>query len=995
MKATSFQIRKKSLIIHFFLIVQISFSFLYSQQSQQVAINPVMKVSNLRESVESPIRLEKLNVDIKIVGKIAITTLEMTYYNPNLRVMEGEFNFPLGDGQTVSRFALDINGVLREGVIVEKAKGRATFEAIVRRGIDPGLLEKTEGNNFRMRIYPLPAKGTRKIVLALEQELTEKGTYDLYTLPLRIHESIAKFSVHAEVIKNTVKLDTANNELNNLLFNKWNDSYVANLEQSNYVPDKQIALAFAHSTLGEQVFTAAKNKYSDSSYFYVNIRPTHVEQIKELPKHITLLWDNSNSRNERNIQKELVLLGNYIKRIGNLTIQLVPFNIKTEKTETFEIINGTWDKLEIALKNMVYDGGTSFGCLDFSKFASDEILLFSDGLTSFGHSEPKFSHTPVYTFNSNSVANTSFLRYISQLSGGVFFDLNTQSPNDILVKLTNSNYHFISAQIKDGQVSHIYPSAPCQFNNTFSLVGKIKGDSATLILNFGYGSTITYSKTISITTNQPIEPSILSRIWAEKKIAELSLNEAKNKEEITQIGKQFGIVTSNTSLIVLESINDYVDNAIVPPSDMMEEYFKIKSLRDKNTSEKTMARIEYVVNLSNEQSKWWNRTFVNTPAKTISKKIRNSVRFTPPVIRTDADVNADELKSQEMVNDSKGIVSISTVVGGDDELGADIADVRVATTEVSASTVTTGNVHSTIELNAWDPQTPYLKVLQYATVGTEYPTYLKLKKEYGSTPSFYIDVADYFSKLGKKDTAVAILSNLAELKLESPQLLRSLGNKLLDFKRYDEAVLVFEKVLKLKNEEPQSYRDLGLAYEASGNYQQAINTLYEVLKSDWDGRFLGIELIVLNEINNIIAMHPSLDYRFIDKRLIKKEPVNIRVCLTWDTDNCDMDLWVTDPNGEKCFYQNQLTNIGGKISTDFTEGYGPEEFMIKKAITGKYLIQANYYGTLSQKLLAPVNLHLVFITNYGKPNQKKQELTIRLENKEDVINVGKFSFTNN
>lgn len=997
MKTTSIQTRKVSVIILTIIFYQTFFSFIYSQQSRQLAINPVMKVSNLRNSTENPMRLDRLNVDIKIVGQIAITTLEMTYFNPNSRVMEGEFNFPLGEGQTVSRFALDINGILREGVIVEKEQGRKTFEAIVRRGVDPGLLEKTQGNNFRMRIYPLPAKGTRKIVLAFEQELTDKGSYDLYTLPLKINESIAKFSVHAEVIKNTVKLDTENNELSNLSFNKWNDSYVANMEQNNFVPDKQIALAFPHKSTEETVFTAAKNDHSDSSYFYVNIRPETSKQVKTLPKRITLLWDNSNSAQERNIAKELVILGNYIKRIDNLTIELVPFNIKTCKVETFEIKNGNWDKLEFALKAMVYDGGTSLGCLDFSKFISDEILLFSDGMTTFGKTEPKFSHTPVYTFNSNTVANPSFLKYISQLSGGVYINLNTQSTEEVLAKLTNNNYHFISAQIKDGQVSNVYPSVPCQFYNTFSLVGNLRGKSATLILNFGFGSKITYSKTIIINAENSVESSILGRLWAEKKIAELSLNEEKHKDQITQTGKQFGIVTFNTSLIVLDNINDYLDNDIVPPSDMREEYFRLKASLDKDHSEKIRTHIESVVWMSDEQTKWWTRNFVNMPPKTNKRKHQSSVRFTAPVIKSDSDVSEEEIRSQDEINISKGVISISTVVGGDDAIGADIADVKEVVTQANEETnsISKKNILSSIELNAWDPQTPYLKVLQYATVGTEYPTYLKLKKEYGSTPSFYIDVADFFSKSGKKDTALTILSNLAELKLESPQLLRSLGNKLLDFKRFDEAVMVFEKILKLKKEEPQSYRDLGLAYEANGNYQQAIKTLYEVVKKDWDNRFPKIELITINEINSIITIHPTLDYSFIDKRLIKKEPVNIRVCLTWDTDNCDMDLWVTDPNGEKCFYQHQLTRIGGKISNDFTNGYGPEEFMIKRALNGKYIVQANYYGTHSQSLLAPVNLHLVFITNYGKPNQKKQEVTIRLENREDVINVGKFSFTNN
>jgi hypothetical protein len=966
---------------------------MHSQQSRQIAINPVMKVSNLRGSTENPMRLNKLNVDIKIIGQIAITTLDMTYYNPNSRVMEGEFNFPLGEGQTISRFALDINGVLREGVVVEKELGRKTFEAIVRRGVDPGLLEKTEGNNFRMRVYPLPANGTRRVVLAFEQELTDKGNYDLYTLPLKINESIGKFSVHAEVIKNTVKLDSENNELINLSFNKWNDSYVANLEQDNFVPDKQIALSFPHIGNVVRVFTAAKNDRSDSSYFYVNIRPEPSEKVKVLPKRLTLLWDDSNSAKDRNIEKELAVLENYIQKIGNLSIELVPFNIKSGKTETFEIINGNWDKLKSALLTIVYDGGTSLGCIDFTKFKSDEILLFSDGMATFGNAEPIFSQVPVYALNSNITANPIFLTYLAQHTGGEYIDLNKFSTEEVVSKLSKNNYHFISVQIKDGQVSNVYPSTPSQFNNTFSLAGILRGKTATVVLNFGFGTSITYSKTISINSDNSTDQSILSRLWAEKKIAELSLNQEKYKNEITRTGKQFGIVTPNTSLIVLENINDYLDNDIVPPTEMQEMYFTMKTNREKDGTEKIKSHIESVVILSNEQSKWWNRDFTNAPSKSIKSKLHSSVRFIAPVIKKDEEVKDEEqMKSQEELTNSRVTISVADVKGNDEVQGRDIADVKTVN---EGGYDKNGNLKASIQLNAWDPQTPYLKVLQYATAGTEYTTYLKLKKEYGSTPAFYIDAADFFSKSCKKDTALTVLSNLAELRLESPQLLRALGNKLLDFKRYTEAVMVFEKVLKLKGEEPQSYRDLGLAYEANGNYQQAINTLYEVVKKDWDSRFPGIELIVMNEINNIIALHPTIDCGFIDKRLIKKEPINIRVSLTWDTDNCDMDLWVTDPNGEKCYYEHKLTRIGGKISNDFTNGYGPEEFMIKRGLNGKYLVQANYYGTRSQSQLAPVNLHLVFITNYGKPNQKKKEVTIRLENKEDVIDVGKFSFTNN
>ena len=136
--------------------------------AQKTAL-PEVKVVNQRNA--NPMELRELSVDILVVGQTAVTTMEMTFYNPNTRVMEGEFQFPLADGQQVSRFALDINGKMREGVVVDKALGRKAFEDIVRRGVDPGLLEKTEGNNFKARVYPMPAQGSRRVLIAFEQEL--------------------------------------------------------------------------------------------------------------------------------------------------------------------------------------------------------------------------------------------------------------------------------------------------------------------------------------------------------------------------------------------------------------------------------------------------------------------------------------------------------------------------------------------------------------------------------------------------------------------------------------------------------------------------------------------------------------------------------------------------------------------------------------------------------------------------------------------------------
>ena len=118
----------------------------------------------------------------------------------------------------------------------------------------------------------------------------------------------------------------------------------------------------------------------------------------------------------------------------------------------------------------------------------------------------------------------------------------------------------------------------------------------------------------------------------------------------------------------------------------------------------------------------------------------------------------------------------------------------------------------------------------------------------------------------------------------------------------------------------------------------------------------------------------------------------MRLVLSWDSDNCDMDLWVTDPKGDICNFEHELTNLGGKISEDIIDGYGPEELLLKKAIKGKNTVEVNYYNITSQKQLMPVNLRITFYTHYGTPKQKQQETTVRLSDIQEVIEVGSFEF---
>ena len=986
----------------------IALLFSIGSATAQKIILPQVKVS--QEDNAKPMQLQDLSVDILVVGQTAVTTMEMTFYNPNSRVMEGEFEFPLSDGQQVSRFALDIDGKLREGVVVDKALGRKAFEDIVRRGVDPGLLEKTEGNNFRARVYPMPRRGTRRILIAFEQELSQKNGQDFYFLPIANAVKLKKFKIHTEVVSRFVKADIQNSL--QLDFTQSRNSYISEVEQTNYTLDKNIALLFPKIDK-PQLITATNG---NESYLYGNMTLEKQSlREKEAPKSIGILWDNSLSNEKRDFAKEYALLDAYFKEIKNTKVTLTTFHIRAAKPVIFDVKEGNWQELREYLEKQVYDGATDGNAMVFPKGA-DQYLLFSDGIFNFGAKEfdlpslVKSLQAPLSVISSLQVANWDKLQYLAGATGGALINLTTQALPEALKALRYQSFKLLGYKVKSGNVTALYPQKGALVGENFTFAGQLSSEEATVVVSLGYPGKVIVEKELTFTKdNTPGtgEFALLRRIWAEKKIAQLQREGALAKD-IDAVGRQYGIVTEGNSLIVLETIADYVRYQITPPKELQREYERLVNKEKKDKEKEKKEHLDYVVKLSEAQSKWWNTSFPIAGTQPVKNTADQSSNESTAGINMRASVSSSTLAI-------RGIGSISE--SSEDQ--AELAEVAVSgysrssrkerrqnkkaakeTAQVlnyeeeSEAEDRSGELANTskIALNEYNPDTPYLKVMEYADPAKAVETYYKLKKEYGQTPSFYVDVADYFFKKGDAQQAILVVSNLAELSLEDAQLLRVLAYKLSAYKAYPEAVAISRKVVAIREEEPQSYRDLGLALAQAGEYQQAIETLYKVVERPWDQRFREVQLIAMNEINSIVNTQKGLRSSFIDKRLLKKEPVDIRVVLTWDTDNSDMDFWVTDPEEERCFYGHRQTYLGGIISQDVTGGYGPEEFMLKKAPKGNYKIEVNYYGNRSQKQLLPVSLRITFFTHYGTPQEKKQETTVRLSNQREVIEVGSFEF---
>ncbi|MEZ4388963.1 MAG: hypothetical protein R3D98_15565 [Candidatus Krumholzibacteriia bacterium] len=74
-------------------------------------------------------------------------------------------------------------------------------------------------------------------------------------------------------------------------------------------------------------------------------------------------------------------------------------------------------------------------------------------------------------------------------------------------------------------------------------------------------------------------------------------------------------------------------------------------------------------------------------------------------------------------------------------------------------------------------------------------------------------------------------------------------------------------------------------------------------------------------------------------------PADFRATLFWDTNGTDVDLWVTDPDGEKCYFAHKTTASGLELDVDDVTGYGPENITGEADLPpGDYLVQVHYYS---------------------------------------------------
>lgn len=509
---------------------------------------------------------------------------------------------------------------------------------------------------------------------------------------------------------------------------------------------------------------------------------------------------------------------------------------------------------------------------------------------------------------------------------------------------------------------------------------------------------------------------LLATAWAANRVKDLAAQAESRADEFLALGRRYGVASDVTSLIVLETLQQYLEHKIEPPKSMSfyDEWKKRRAAEDDQIAAKE-AQAEHerdLLRLWKERVQWWNNPI--PPKRTPRSGLFDD---TPPTAAPNVGVrrqaNFSRARSMAVADGAPPpAMAMAVADAAPAEVASEMAEEAMSLSAARKSAPPRGAAGSggtTITLAAWNPQTPYLKALgACGDADAAYAEYLRQKKEHGSAPAFYMDCAGFFFRKGWRLRGWRILSNMAEFKLEDAAIWRSMGWRLREAGQYNEAEICFRKALKLRNEEGQSRRDLALVLSESGKAARNAAALTEAMALLKEAAFTNfarrsgrrsndrqVSIVALEELNALIAWCNAVTWPDgnrpavpeLDAAYRRDLPVKIRIVLSWDADETDIDLHVLEPDGEEAYYGHRRTSSGGFVSEDVTTGYGPEEYLRKEGL-GTFKILSNYFASHQTALTGATTVTATVYTDWGTAAEKLKILTLRLDKPKEKHLIG-------
>ena len=523
-----------------------------------------------------PVVVSEVSATVRIRGEIASTVFEAIVSNPNPVALEGEFTLPLPAGATVTGAALDINGRMIDASIVEKKRAQEVFEAIERKGADPALVESVGGNSYRTRVYPIPAKGTRRVRITFISEVDRVDGAPIFTLPMRFENTLDKASIRIEVMDPAAAPQVESAPFSNLNFTRWENALLGERTLENIALPEDLRI-----TVADKPAPVQAERFGGENFFLVSSTLPVVANAAgfRTPKSVSVLWDASGSRASNDHAPEFELLKQFFAsdamNAATVDVSVSVLRNTLEPAKTITVKNGDASALIEFLRKTACDGGTDLGGLE--KFlaavpADACAFVFTDGIQTFGKGAENIPAAKGRTafVSVSTTSETSYLEYLAEASGAnaLYLNLARMTPAAALKDFLAAAPAALESVLIDGAAASdaVANAKAFRTGGMIRIAGTFPDGRHKLEVKVAGQPALTFD----LDSAAAVDGKMIRTLYGMLKLEAAKRNPKTTPSEFLTLGQKYGLVTPGTSMLVLESLDQYLEYGIRPPETLPE-----------------------------------------------------------------------------------------------------------------------------------------------------------------------------------------------------------------------------------------------------------------------------------------------------------------------------------------------------------------------------------------------------------------------------------------
>jgi Ca-activated chloride channel homolog len=524
---------------------------------------------------------------------VAETEVDQTFSNPGGAPIEGWYWFNVPETATVTGFALETEGQLVEGEVIEKREAAARYEAAVRQAYDPALLEWVDGRTYRARIYPIPASGSRRVVLRYVEMLPTVEGKTRYVYPLRSDDPVRydEFALSVDVGGNGAKVSVATS-----LDARVEGNGKVSMRRSGYVPRADFQLEIEHQKKRPPVaawrFQAGRDQAD-----YVMLRYVPEKDFAKAPAtsaDVVLVVDTSAGGDETSRALRIAAAEAALRALSDadhfavVALDVAPVVVYPKEGLSAATEGDITRALE-ALSDHAIGGATDLGAMfepALERLHGKEqaaVVYVGDGAPTSGETASEAlverlrrsltgSRARFFAMSTGAGAHHALLAQLARAGGGQFVRVDESGQ-------TTGQALRLASAIKTTTITDLAIDLGAGLDQPlYSATGKLsRGEELVLLARTHHplpdkikvrgrlaGDPFEDEHKLSV-DSQTVTASLVPRLWAAEYARRLlgsGADDEDNRGQILQLGVEYGLVTPFTSSLALESEAAYARQGI-------------------------------------------------------------------------------------------------------------------------------------------------------------------------------------------------------------------------------------------------------------------------------------------------------------------------------------------------------------------------------------------------------------------------------------------------